>query len=149
MLRHVRRTLPGGLELDDDPARIDVGEVHRFLSSESYWARGRPRETVARLVRTADRVVGLYDGGRQIGFARAVSDGVAFAYLADVYVLSAYRGRGLGVELVREIVEKGPYEKCKWLLHTADAHGMYRKLGFGVPSERLMERDPKLRGAQD
>ena len=149
MLRHVRRTLPGGLELDDDPARIDVGEVHRFLSSESYWARGRPRETVARLVRTADRVVGLYDGGRQIGFARAVSDGVAFAYLADVYVLSAYRGRGLGVELVREIVENGPYEKCKWLLHTGDAHGMYRKLGFGVPSERLMERDPKLRGAQD
>ncbi len=149
MLRPVRRTLPGGFELDDDPARIDVDEVHRFLSSESYWARGRPRETVARLVRTADRVVGLYDGERQIGFARAVSDGVAFAYLADVYVLSAYRGRGLGVELVREIVENGPYDGCKWLLHTADAHELYRKLGFGAPSERLMERDPNARGAQD
>ena len=143
------RTLPGGFELDDDPARIDLDEVHRFLSSESYWARGRSRETVARLVRSADRVVGLYDGERQIGFARAVSDGVAFAYLADVYVLSAYRGRGLGVALVREIVENGPYDGCKWLLHTADAHELYRKLGFGAPSERLMERDPGPRGAQD
>ena len=143
------RTLPGGFELDDDPARVDVDEVHRFLASDSYWARGRSRETVERLVRTADRVVGVYDGERQIGFARAVSDGVAFAYLADVYVLAAYRGRGLGVELVREIVENGPYADCKWLLHTGDAHGLYRKLGFGPPSERLMERDPAAGGAQD
>ncbi len=149
MLAHVLRTLPGGFELDDDPARIDVGEVHRFLSSESYWARGRSRETVERLVRTADRVVGLYDGERQIGFARGVSDGLAFAYLADVYVVADHRGRGLGVELVREMVENGPYASCKWVLHTADAHELYRKLGFGAPSERLMERDPNLSGAQD
>jgi GNAT superfamily N-acetyltransferase len=149
MLRPVPRTLPGGFKLDDDPARIDVDEVHSFLSSESYWAQGRSRETVERLVRTADRVVGLYDGERQIGFARALSDGVAFAYLADVYVLSAYRGRGLGLELVREMVENGPYAGCKWLLHTGDAHELYRKLGFGAPSERLMERDPSLRNSQD
>ena len=149
MLGTVVRTLPGGLELDDDPARVDVDEVHRFLASESYWARGRSRETVERLVRTADRVVGLYEGERQIGFARALSDGVAFAYLADVYVLAAYRGRGLGVELVREIVENGPYAGCKWLLHTGDAHELYRKLGFGPPSERLMERDPNALPAQD
>ena len=135
--------------LDDDPSRVDVDEVHRFLSSESYWASGRSRETVERLVRTADRVVGVYDGERQIGFARAVSDGVAFAYLADVYVLPAYRGRGLGVELVREIIENGPYAERKWLLHTGDAHGLYRKLGFGPPSERLMERDPSAGAAQD
>ncbi len=149
MLGTVVRTLPGGLELDDDPARVDVDEVHRFLASESYWARGRSRETVERLVRTADRVVGLYEGERQIGFARALSDGVAFAYLADVYVLAAYRGRGLGVELVREIVENGPYAGCKWLLHTGDAHELYRRLGFGPPSERLMERDPNALPAQD
>jgi GNAT superfamily N-acetyltransferase len=145
----VRRTLPGGLELDDDPARVDVGEVHRFLATESYWARGRPLDTVARLVREADRVVGLYDGKRQVGFARALSDGVAFAYLADVYVLPAYRGRGLGVELVREMVENGRYAGCKWLLHTGDAHGLYEKLGFGPPSERLMERDSRSPAAQD
>ena len=147
MLALVLRTLTGGIELDDDPARVDVDEVHRFLAFESYWARGRPRETVERLVRSADRVVGLYDGGRQIGFARAVSDGVAFAYLADVYVLASYRGRGLGLELVRETVENGPYAECKWLLHTGDAHELYLKLGFGPPSERVMERDPGPRAA--
>jgi GNAT superfamily N-acetyltransferase len=149
MLALVPRTLPGGFELDDDPARIDVDEVHRFLASESYWAVGRSRETVETLVRTADRVVGLYDGERQIGFARALSDGVAFAYLADVYVLAVYRGRGLGVELVREMVENGPYTGCKWLLHTGEAHELYRKFGFGAPSERLMERDPSTDSAQD
>jgi GNAT superfamily N-acetyltransferase len=145
----VRRTLPGGLELDDDPARVDVDEVHRFLATESYWARGRSPETVARLVREADRVVGLYEGDEQVGFARALSDGVAFAYLADVYVLPAYRGRGLGVELVREMVERGPFSDCKWLLHTGDAHALYEKLGFGPPSERLMERDPRAPAVQD
>ena len=145
----VQRTLSGGFELDDDPGRVDVGEVHRFLSTESYWARGRSREIVERLVREANRVVGLYEGERQIGFARAVSDGVAFAYLADVYVLPGYRGHGLGIELVREIVENGPYAGCKWLLHTADAHGLYEKLGFGPPSDRLMERNPKTAAAHE
>ena len=145
----MRHALPGGLELDDDPTRVDVEEVHRFLSTESYWARGRSRDTVERLVREADRLVGLYDGERQIGFARVVSDGVAFAYLADVYVLPAYRGRGLGIELVRETVEEGPYLGCKWLLHTSDAHGLYRKLGFGAPSERLMERGHEGRAEQE
>jgi len=136
----VNRRLPGGLQLDDDPARVDVDQVHRFLAGESYWAAGRPRETVERLVREASRVVGLYDGERQVGFTRTVSDGVAFAYLADVYVLPAYRGRGLGVELVRETVERGPYAGLKWLLHTADAYTLYEKLGFGEPSPQVMER---------
>ncbi|MGH3104722.1 MAG: GNAT family N-acetyltransferase [Gaiellaceae bacterium] len=137
----MRRKLAGGFELDDDRARIDLDEVHRFLSIESYWAEGRPREVVERLVREASRVVGLYRDGRQVGFTRTVSDGVAFAYLADVYVLPEFRGRGLGVELVRETIEGGPFAGRKWLLHTHDAHGLYRKLGFGEPSPRLMERD--------
>jgi ribosomal protein S18 acetylase RimI-like enzyme len=136
----MRRELPDGLELDDDPRRVDVGEVHRFLASEAYWALGRPRETVERLVREASRVVGLYAGERQVGFARAVTDGVSFVYLADVYVLPEFRGRGLGVELVREMVENGPYADRKWLLHTRDGHGLYRRFGFGPPSERVMER---------
>ena len=83
----VRRELGDGLELDDDPARIDVEAVHRFISEESYWAPGRPYAVQERLVREATRVVGLYDGGIQIGFCRAVGDGVAVMYLADVYVL--------------------------------------------------------------
>ena len=134
------RELGDGYELDDDPARIDVDAVHDYLANESYWAEGRPHETVARLVRDASRVVGLYHDGRQVGFARAFSDGVALAYLADVYVLPEHRGRELGVELVREIVENGPLANVKWMLHTHDAHGLYRRFGFGTPSERVMER---------
>jgi len=138
----VRRELQDGLVLDDDPARVDVDAVHDFLANESYWAKGRPREVVERLVREAERVVGLYDAERQIGFARAFTDGVTLVYLADVYVLSEYRGRGLGVELVREMVEKGPYAGVRWSLHTKDAHGLYRRFGFAEPSERVLERTP-------
>lgn len=138
----MRRLLADGYELDDDPTRVAVDEVHRFLTDDSYWARGRPREAVERLVWEATRVVGLYGpDGRQLGFARAVSDGVAFAYLADVYVHPEARGRGLGVELVREMVEAGPLAGVKWLLYTEDAHGLYERLGFGAPSPKVMERD--------
>ena len=136
----MRRTLPGGFELDDDPRRIDVNAVHRFLSEQSYWARGRSRERVEELVSGADQLVGLYRGGRQVGFARvAVCDAAALVYLADVYVLPEFRGHGLGVELVRECVERGPYADRRWLLHTDDAHGLYEKVGF-APSPRVMER---------
>ena len=136
----MRRELPGGFEVDDDRGRIDVDAVHDFVSNHSYWAPGRPRDEQERLVREAQRVVGVYHEDRQIGFARAVSDGASVTYLADVYVLPEYRGRGLGVELVREMVENGPYADKRWMLHTADAHALYAKFGFGPPSERVMER---------
>jgi ribosomal protein S18 acetylase RimI-like enzyme len=142
----LRRDLDNGFELDDDPARIDVDAVHAFISGESYWGRGRPRERVERAIRGSTRVVGLYRDGQQVGFARAVSDGVIVAYLADVYVLSAYRGRGLGLELVKEIVDGGGPRaitaEVRWLLHTADAQGLYAKLGFreDAPAYPLMER---------
>jgi GNAT superfamily N-acetyltransferase len=136
----VRKRLDGGLVLEDDKARVDIDEVHRFLCDESYWAEGRERDVQERLVREAQRVVGLYDGDRQVGFARAFTDGVSLVYLADVYVLDEYRGRGLGVELVRFMVEDGPFADLRWVLHTRDAHDLYRKLGFGKPGERLMER---------
>ena len=136
----MRRELDDGIELDDDASRIDVGAVHDYLANESYWAEGRPREVVERLLRDAQRVVGVYDGKRQVGFARAFTDGVSLVYLADVYILPGYRGRGLGVELVREIVENGPYADLRWVLHTRDAQTLYEKFLFGEPSERLMER---------
>jgi GNAT superfamily N-acetyltransferase len=139
----VRRELPDGFELDDDPARVPVDELHAFLSTQAYWALGRTRDTVERLVLEADRVVGLYRHGGLAGFCRAVTDGVAFVYLADVFVLREHRGRGLGVELVREMIERGPFASQRWLLHTADAHGLYEKFGFAVPDERLMERPPE------
>lgn len=136
----MRRWLPGGIELDDDRERVDVDAVHAFLSEHAYWARGRPRETVERLIREASRVVGLYEGERQVGFARTVSDGQSFAYLADVYVLPEHRGSGLGVELVREAVDNSPFADRRWLLHTEDAHALYEKLGFGPGGSNLMER---------
>ncbi|HZQ82380.1 MAG TPA: GNAT family N-acetyltransferase [Gaiellaceae bacterium] len=145
----MKRVLADGLELDDDKARIDRAAVHRYLSDESYWAKGRPRETQDRLIEEASRVVGLYDGDDQIGFCRAFTDGLALAYLADVYVLEAYRGRGLGEELVREMVENGPYANVKWMLHTTDMHPLYRKLGFGEPSQKVMERQPARNSSDD
>jgi ribosomal protein S18 acetylase RimI-like enzyme len=129
------------IELDDDPARIDIAAVHDYLANESYWAKGRPYEVVERLVRDAQRVVGVYDGDRQVGFARAFTDGVSLVYLADVYLLPEYRGQGLGLQLIREMVERGPYAELRWILHTRDAHGLYRKVGFGEPSERVMEKN--------
>jgi GNAT superfamily N-acetyltransferase len=139
----MRRTLAGGFELDDDRARIDVDAVHAFISEQSYWGRGRSRELHERAIRGSARVVGLYLGSEQVGFARAVSDGATVGYLADVYVLPDYRGRGLGLELVREIIDGGgSASDVRWLLHTADAQRLYSKLGFsdGPPLYPLMER---------
>lgn len=138
----MKRPVGDGLELDDDKERVDRAEVHRFLSEESYWAAGRERALQDRLIDEAARVVGLYDQGRQVGFCRAATDGVSFVYLADVYVLSEYRGRGLGEELVREMLAGSELGGLKWLLHTTDAHALYRKLGFGEPSFKVMERLP-------
>jgi len=137
----VRRELGDGIELDDDPARVDLVAVHRYLSEESYWAQGRSRAEQDRLVAEAERVVGLYDGARQVGFARiAPPEEEGFRFLADVYVLAAYRGRGLGVELVREALEEEPGGSRRWRLRTADAHGLYERLGFVRLDEKLMER---------
>jgi GNAT superfamily N-acetyltransferase len=138
----VKRRLGDGLELDDDKGRIDRAEVHRYLCDESYWAAGRARETQDQLIDEATRIVGLYDGDRQIGFCRAATDGVSFVYLADVYVLEEYRGRGLGEAMVREMVERSDLTHLKWLLHTSDMHPLYRKLGFDVPGPKVMERLP-------
>ena len=136
----VRRDLGDGYELDDDRARIDRDAVHRYLSEESYWAEGRPREVQDALIEGAARVVGLYRDGELVGFSRSLSDGHVQSYLADVYVLDDHRGHGLGVELVRFSVDEGPLAGTKWLLHTADAHGLYRRLGFVEPGSALLER---------
>ena len=139
----MRRELWDGFELDDDRARVDVDAVHAFISKESYWGAGRPPEVTERAIAGSTRVLGLYRGREQVGFARAVSDGASVAYLADVYVLARYRGRGLGLELVREIVD-GSFPDVRWLLHTADAQDLYARIGFrlGAPPYPLMERGP-------
>ena len=137
----MKKRLRQGYELDDDTARIDRGAVHRFISEESYWATGRPRETMDGLIDRASRNIGLYGpNGSLAGYSRTVDAPDAFlVYLADVFVLPEHRGHGLGVELVRFTVEEGPYAHRRWVLHTLDAHGLYEKVGF-APAERLLER---------
>src|ERR1700734_19577 len=107
-----------GYELDDDPGRIDRDAVWEFLSTEAYWGRTRGRADFEAQLASAWRVVGVYEAAtgrqagfapaRRVGFARAISDGVAFAYLSDVFILPAARGAGLGKELVATMIDRGP-----------------------------------------
>ncbi|MFB9684598.1 GNAT family N-acetyltransferase [Amycolatopsis plumensis] len=120
----------GDYELDDDRARLDLDVVWKFLSTEAYWGRWRTREQVEAAIDGSWRVVGAYRDGTMVGFARAFSDGVSSAYLADVFVVDAARGSGLGKEIVREMIDNGPGAQFRWMLHTADAHGLYRQFGF-------------------
>lgn len=107
-------------EFDDDPARVQLDVVWGFLSTQAYWAQWRTRADFEEQVRRAWRVVGCYQGetGALVGFARVVSDGVALAYLADVFVLPEHRGHGLGRELVRR-TPRPPYSPCQ----TVSPHG--------------------------
>jgi GNAT superfamily N-acetyltransferase len=127
---------------DDDPRRVDVEVIWRFLSEQAYWGRWRTRRDVERQVTGAWRVVACYEetSGSMVAFARALSDGVALAYLADVFVLPEHRGNGLGQQLVDVMIERGPGPDFRWLLHTADAHGLYEKFGFRTPDRTLLER---------
>jgi GNAT superfamily N-acetyltransferase len=136
--------IEGGYELDDNQARLDLEVLWKFLSTEAYWGRWRSRAQVEASVAGSWRVVGAYESatGRQVGFARAISDGVSTAYLADVFVLDEARGHGLGKELVREMIDNGPGADFRWMLHTADAHGLYRQFGFGEHTRgRFLERE--------
>jgi ribosomal protein S18 acetylase RimI-like enzyme len=137
------RELPDGYELDDDRRRIDIGVVHRFLSEQSYWAVGRTHAAVVASIEGSQRVVGAYYVGELVGFARVVSDKATFAVLADVFVLAEHRGRGLGVELVSEAVDRGPYRDLGWWLTTDDAQGLYEKLGFREPSGTTAMQRPR------
>jgi GNAT superfamily N-acetyltransferase len=138
----------GTYEVDDDRARVDLDVVWQFLSSEAYWNRWRTRSDVEGQVQRAWRVVGAYDAatGAMVGFARATSDGVSDAYLADMFVLEEYRGRGLSRRILQEMIDDGPGRGFRWMLVTSDAHGLYSKFGFGAPDERLMVRPPGPRG---
>lgn len=131
-----------GYQLDGSKDRLDLDAVHRWLATESYWAFGRPLDEVQRSIDNS-LVWGLYaPSGEQVGFFRVVTDQTTFAWLCDVFVDSAQRGRGLAVwalEIIRdEILAMGVY---RIILATSDAHGVYRKLGF-IPQaepEKWME----------
>ncbi|WP_053206740.1 GNAT family N-acetyltransferase [Jiangella muralis] len=125
-----------GYEVDDDPERLDLDVIIGFLLT-TYWGKHRSRETFERALRRSVGV-GLYaPGGAQAGFARVVGDGATFAWLADVFVLPEHRGKGLARVLVSAVLEHPDHAEIeRWLLATADAHGVYAPLGFG-PIEAL------------
>jgi len=119
----------GPLSISTDPSRLDRELIHRFLGA-SYWAAGIPREIVDRSIEGA-LCFGMFDGDRQIGFARAITDRATFAYLADVFVVESHRGRGLANWMMQVIMGHPELQGLRrWILMTRDAHGLYRKFGF-------------------
>lgn len=131
----------GEFTISTDPARLDLAAIHGYLT-RSYWAAGVPLETVRRSIEHSIPF-GLYHGGRQIGFARWITDHATFAYLGDVYVLEDYRGQGLGKWLVEIAVNHPAVQgQRRWVLLTRDAHGLYAQHGFTplAAAERYMER---------
>jgi GNAT superfamily N-acetyltransferase len=129
-----------GFTISTDRSKLDREAIHRFLAG-SYWAKGIPREIVDRSIENA-LCFGLYDDGRQVGFARVITDFATFAYLADVYVLESHRGRDLATWLMESILAHPDLQGLRrWMLVTRDAHPLYRKFGFRQLEhpERIME----------
>ena len=126
--------------ISDDPALLDIDIIHDFLSNRSYWAEGIPREIVEKSMANS-LCFGLYSRGKQIGFARLVTDKATFAYLADVFVLEEYRGKGLSKWLV-ELIQSHPEVQGfrRWMLMTRDAQGLYEQFGWTVLDEDARQR---------
>ena len=135
--------------ISTDKQKLDLSCIHEFLSRDSYWAKGRPLETVRRSIENS-LAFGVYEGDRQIGFARVVTDYATFAWLADVFILRPWRGKGLSKWLVSTILDHPDLQSLRrWMLATNDAHELYRRFGFTeIPDpKRIMGilRDPGLR----
>jgi GNAT superfamily N-acetyltransferase len=130
------------LEISTDLARLDVGMIYRFLSEESTWAIGIGRDVVERAIDNS-LCFGAYLDGRQVAFARVISDYATFANLVDVFVLPDYRGRGYSKQMMEAVMAHPSLQGLRrFTLATFDAHGLYRRFGFTAPGrpELLMER---------
>jgi hypothetical protein len=143
----------GDYLISDDPARLDVGAVHAFLTG-SYWAQGIPRETVARALANS-LCLGIYAAdGQQVGLLRVISDYTTFAYLCDVYVVEGHRGRGLSKAGMHAYATHPRLQNLRrHHLLTRDAHGLYAQFGFAAvarPGSHMEKRDPDVyqRGAE-
>ena len=142
--------------ISTDPTRLDLHLIHQFLSEHSYWARGIPRDVVARSISNS-LCFGAYalenadSDWRQVGFARVATDRATFAYLADVFVLPEHRGQGLSKRLMEAVLGHPDLQGLRrWLLATADAHELYRRFGFtglAQPGNFMQRHDPNVYGA--
>jgi GNAT superfamily N-acetyltransferase len=141
--------------ISTESAWLDLDLIHQFLSGHSYWARGIPRDVVARSIANS-LCFGVYAvvntdpaaDRRQVGFARVTTDRATFAYLADVFILPEHRGRGLSKRLMETILAHPDLQGLRrWLLATADAHALYRKFGFtplADPDRIMVRHDPSV-----
>lgn len=130
----------GEFIISTDKDLIDFEVVYNYLSNESYWAKGIPRAIVQTSIEHS-LCFGVYNNDQQIGFARLVTDMATFAYLADVFILEAYRGKGLSKWLI-EVIQAHPELQTlrRWVLGTRDAHGLYEQFGWSVFTEEMRGR---------
>jgi GNAT superfamily N-acetyltransferase len=128
--------------ISTDRSRLNLEFIHSFLSTKAYWAMGRSLDVVERTIQNS-LPFGVFEGSKQIGFARVVTDFATFAWIADVFIVEEYRGRGLGVWLI-EIISSHPQLQGfrRWILATRDAHDLYRRFGFTelANPQRYMEK---------
>ncbi len=118
-------------EVSTDKSRLDIDLIHKFLSTEAYWSQNIPRALVERSIANS-LCFGAFDGRKQVGFARVISDFAVFAYIGDVFVVPEHRGRGVSKSIMEAIREHPHLQGLRrWLLVTRDAHELYRKFGFG------------------
>ena len=142
----VREWRRDGFVVSTDPVRLDLLLVQRWLAEESYWAKGIPLDVIERAARGSLNF-GLYGSDEQVAYARVVTDYATFAWLADVFVAAAHRGRGLGKWLVECVMACPELQGLRsYLLATADAHELYRRFGFEEPEPRRLMRktDPDI-----
>ncbi len=142
----------GDYTISTDRSRLDIDLIHRFISNDSYWGKGRAREVVERSIENS-LPFGIYKDNEQVGFARIVTDYATFAWVADVFVLPEHRGRGLSKWLMEVILAHPQLQGFRrWVLSTKDAHGVYERFGFIKlhRPERWMERpDPDMKESPD
>ncbi len=128
--------------ISTDRSRLNLEFIHDFLSNKAYWAKGRSFDVVKLAIENSLNF-GVFDGSKQIGFARVVTDLATFAWLADVFIIDEYRGRGLGIWLI-EVITSHPQLQGfrRWILATRDAHELYRRFGFTelADPQRYMEK---------
>lgn len=126
--------------ISTDPALLDVDVIHDYLSNQSYWAQNIPKQVVQKSI-TNSLCFGLYFKGKQVGFARLVTDKATFAYLADVFILKEHQSKGLS-KWMMEIIQSHPELQGlrRWMLGTRDAHGLYEQFGWTVLDEDTRKR---------
>lgn len=136
-----------GYEISTDKSRLDIPFIHQYLSTTSYWAKNIPIDIVKRSIEGAV-CFGIYDlqpgipAGKQVGFARMITDCATFGYLADVFIIDQHRSRGLSKWLMKTIVHYPDFKPLRrWMLATKDAHGLYKQFGFTEldKPERIMQ----------